>query len=357
MTRFYPLKIKEVRPETRDAVSVVFDVPDTLRETFSFTQGQYLVLRTLIDGDDIRRSYSICSAVDDGEIRVAVKRVPNGRFSNYINDRLKAGQTLEVMPPEGRFNIPLDPEHRGRYLMVAAGSGITPILSLIKTTLQREPFSKITLIYGNRSSHSTLFRETLEDLKNSYMDRFNLIFMFSREKQDLDLYNGRIDEEKCEQLFSRWLNVAALDAAFLCGPYDMVETVRNTLQRFGLPAEDVHTELFTAPDAVGQRVKAQPALETDAKTSAVTIIRDGRALEFALKRNTLSLLDAGNAQGADMPYSCKAGVCSTCRARVVKGEVEMDNNFALEDYEVAAGYVLTCQCYPVSDEIVLDFDQ
>ena len=357
MSQFHSLTVKQVRTETRDAVSILFDVPATLSQQFRFTQGQYLVMRTQLDGEEVRRSYSICTGVNDGELRVAVKRVPGGRFSAFANDVLSAGDVLEVMPPAGSFNIALAPERQGRYLAVTAGSGITPILSIIKTTLETEPNSHFTLLYGNRASSSALFREQLEDLKNRYLQRLNLIFVFSREQQDIDLYNGRIDADKCGQLFSRWLDVPRLDAAFICGPQAMTEIVRDRLKDSGMAAERIHFELFAAAGNEQRREAREAARQADSAVSQITVISDGRALAFDLPRNSQSILDAGNAIGAELPYSCKAGVCSTCKCKVVEGEVEMDSNHALEDYEVAAGYVLSCQSYPVSDKVVLDFDQ
>ncbi|KQQ57193.1 phenylacetic acid degradation protein [Pseudomonas sp. Leaf127] len=357
MSKFHSLVIKDVRPETREAVSIAFEVPAELADSFRFTQGQHLVMRTHIGGEEVRRSYSICTGANDGELRVAIKRVAGGAFSAYANETLKVGQRLDVMPPSGHFHVPLDPARQGHYLAVAAGSGITPILSIIKTTLQNEPHSQFTLIYGNRSSNAALFREQLEDLKNRYLQRLNLVFVFSREQQDVDLYNGRIDADKCGQLFSRWIDVKSLEAAFICGPQAMTETVREQLVANGLAAERVHFELFAAAGSSHKREARQAAAQLDAAMSEITVISDGRELSFALARNSISVLDAGNAQGAELPYSCKAGVCSTCKCKVIAGEVEMDSNFALEDYEVAAGYVLSCQAFPLSDKVVLDFDQ
>ena len=357
MSKFHSLTIKEVRPETRDAVSIAFDIPTDLADSFRFTQGQHLVMRTQLDGEEVRRSYSICTGVNDGELRVAIKRVAGGRFSAFANDSLKAGQSLEVMPPSGHFFVELDAARHGNYLAVAAGSGITPILSIIKTTLEAEPHSRVTLLYGNRSSGSALFREQLEDLKNRYLQRLNLIFVFSREQQDVDLYNGRIDADKCGQLFSRWIDAKSLDAAFICGPQAMTETVRDQLKANGMAAERIHFELFAAAGSAQKREAREAARSVDSAVSQVTVISDGRELSFELPRNSQSVLDAGNAQGLELPYSCKAGVCSTCKCKVIEGEVEMDSNFALEDYEVAAGYVLSCQTFPISDKVVLDFDQ
>lgn len=357
MSRFHSLTVKQVRPETRDAVSIVFDVPSELQAAFRYTQGQHLVMRTLLDGEEVRRSYSICTGVADNELRVAIKRVEGGRFSAFANETLQPGHTLEVMPPAGEFGIALDPTRQGRYLAVAAGSGITPILSIIKSTLYAEPDSHFTLLYGNRSSAGALFREQLEDLKNRFVQRLNLIFVFSREQQNVDLYNGRIDAEKCDRLFSRWLDVKALDAAFICGPQQMTETVRNSLHAKGMDSQRIHFELFGAAVDGRKREAREAARQVDTQVSQITVISDGRALAFDLPRNTVSVLDAGNAIGAELPHSCKAGVCSTCKCKVIEGEVEMDSNHALEDYEVAAGYVLSCQTFPLTPKVVLDFDQ
>lgn len=358
MSKFHTLTVREVRPETRDTVSVSFAVPADLQDSFRYAQGQHLVMRTFIDGEEVRRSYSICTAVSDNDLRVAIKHIPGGLFSSFANQQLAAGDRLEVMPPAGHFSVALDPARAGNYLGVAAGSGITPIMSILKTTLETEPHSRFTLIYGNRATQSTIFREQLEDLKNQYLERLNLIFVFSREQQDIDLYNGRIDSAKCEALFSRWLDVPNLDAAFICGPLEMTETVRDTLKAHQMPAERIHFELFNAGNVASERREARAAAaQADQSQTQVTVISDGRAVSFELARNSQNLLDAGNSHGLELPYSCKAGVCSTCKCKVVEGEVEMDANFALEDYEVAAGFVLSCQAFPVSDKVVLDFDQ
>jgi len=357
MTQFHSLTIREVRPETREAVSIAFDIPPELSDTFRFVQGQHLIVRTHMDGEEVRRSYSICTGVNDGDLRVAVKKVPGGRFSGFANGELQEGDTLEVMPPTGHFYTDLDPARDAHYLAVAAGSGITPVLSIIKTTLQSEPNSRFTLLYGNRSSGSTLFREALSDLKNAYLNRFNVIYLFSREQQDVDLYNGRIDAEKCDAIFSRWLDTPNLHAAFLCGPQSMTDTVRERLVANGLEKSRVHFELFGVEGQPQRQHRRPEDVSADESKTEVTIISDGREVRVALPRDSKNILDAANEEGADLPFSCKAGVCSTCRCKVVEGEVEMDNNFALEDYEVDAGYVLSCQSYPLTDKVVLDFDQ
>lgn len=358
MSKFYPLTIKEVRPETRDSVSLFFDVPESLADEFRYEQGQHLILRAKIDGEEVRRSYSICTSVNDQELRIAVKKVPGGRFSTFANEELHEGQTLEVMRPQGHFSVPLDPEREGNYLAVAAGSGITPILSIIKTTLETEPKSEFALFYGNKATATTMFRNELQDLKNEYMDRFNLVYIFTREEQDIDLYNGRIDSDKCDKLFDYWIDVKNLTGAFLCGPQLVTETVRDSLLRHGMDKSRIHYELFTPVGGIPQPRKDRDDVTHDPEAiSEITVKADGRMITFDLTRNTKSILDAGNDEGADLPFSCKAGVCSTCKAKVVEGEVEMDQNFALEDYEVDEGYVLSCQCYPVTSKVVLDFDE
>jgi ring-1,2-phenylacetyl-CoA epoxidase subunit PaaE len=345
-----------VKHETRDAIAVTFDVPPNLRDAFQYQQGQHLTLRAMIDGEDVRRSYSICSAVQDNRLRVAIKRVGGGLFSTWANECIRPGVTIDVMPPEGRFNLPLEPESRRHYLAFAAGSGITPILSIIKTTLIAEPNSRFTLLYGNRASSSVIFRDELTDLKDEYLERLNLVYIMSREPQDVELFHGRITEDKCRQLFQRWLRVEDVDYAFICGPEDMMHGVSSALQDAGMPKERIRIELFAAGAANAERKPRAASAEPRHQTE-VTVIMDGSHASFTMDKDTESLLDAGLRAGIDMRYSCKGGVCSTCRCKVLEGQVEMDVNYALEDYEVARGFVLSCQSFPVTDRIVVDFDQ
>jgi ring-1,2-phenylacetyl-CoA epoxidase subunit PaaE len=326
-----------------------------LKETFAFRQGQYLTLRTTIDGEDVRRSYSICSAVQDDQLRVAIKRTPGGQFSSWANDSLQPGAQLDVMPPSGNFNVPLDAASARHYLAFAAGSGITPILSIVKTTLLAEPGSRFTIVYGNRASSSVLFRDELTDLKDGYMDRLRLVYVMSREQQDIELFNGRITEDKCTQFLRQWIDIKAIDVAFICGPEDMMHGVSRALQAAGLAKEQIRIELFAASAPTRERTPRAVAASARQHTE-VTVIMDGSAASFTMDRDTESLLDAGLRAGIDMRYSCKGGVCSTCRCKVLAGEVEMDVNYALEDYEVARGFVLSCQSFPVTDKVVVDFD-
>ena len=356
MSKFYPLSVSNVRHETRDTIAVTFAVPPELKESFQFTQGQHLTLRTHINAEDVRRSYSICSAVQDGALRVAIKRTPGGAFSTWANDTLKAGATLDVMPPLGHFNVPLAFENRKHYLAFAAGSGITPILSIIKTTLQAEPHSRFTLFYGNRASSTVIFKEALTDLKDEYMERLNLAYVMSREQQDIDLFNGRITQEKCEQFLQHWIKLDDIDVAFICGPEDMMLGVSKALQAGGMAKQNIKIELFAASIPKHQH-KPRAAQGAAPQETQVTVILDGSHTTFTMERDKESILDAGLRQGIDMRYSCKGGVCATCRCKVLDGKVDMDVNYALEDYEIARGFVLSCQSFPATDKVVIDFDQ
>ena len=356
MSKFYPLTVAKVKHETRDAIAVTFAVPPELKQTFAYQQGQHLTLRALIDGEDVRRSYSICSAVQDEQLRVAIKRTPGGLFSSWANEHLQPGATLEVMPPMGHFNVPLEPESERHYLAFAAGSGITPILSIIKTTLQAEPKSRFTLVYGNRASSSVIFRDELTDLKDMYMGRLKLVYVMSREQQDIELFNGRITGEKCSAFLKHWIDINDIDVAFICGPEDMMHGVSKSLQEAGMAKEKIRIELFAASipkhEHKPRKIEAGATHQTE-----VTVIMDGSAASFTMDKDKESILDAGLRAGIDMRYSCKGGVCSTCRCKVVEGNVEMDVNYALEDYEVARGFVLSCQAFPITDKVIVDFDQ
>lgn len=358
MSAFHSLRVASVAKNTRDAVVLTFDVPNDLRETFKFRPGQYLTLRTFLDGQELRRSYSICAAPGDGQLRVAVKRLNDGAFSTWANQSLQAGDTLEVMAPDGNFTIEFSPEHARRYAAFAVGSGITPILSLVKTALDTEPSSSFTLFFGNRASSAVLFREEIEDLKNRYMSRFSLVYIMSREHQDIDLFNGRLDGEKVRQLLNVWMDPSTIDYAFVCGPQDMTESVSQALKEKGLDASRIKFELFGSPKGpralrTGHDARKAPG----ADQCQVTVVYEGVTRTLTIDKNKDSVLDSALAQGIELPYSCKGGVCSTCRCKVVEGEVDMDANFALEDYEVKRGFILSCQSFPVTDKLVIDFDQ
>ncbi len=356
MSRFHRLAVARIDRETRDAVAITFAVPSALADAFRFAPGQHLTLRTTIGGEDVRRSYSICSAVHDGTLRIAVKRNARGTFSCWANESVKVGDELDVLPPMGHFNVPFDPAARRSYVAFAAGSGITPILSIVKSALAAEPGSEFTLFYGNRASSSVMFRDELAALKDVHLDRFNLVHVLSREAQDIDLLHGRIDRERAGALLSRWVDLDRIDALFVCGPDGMMHAVTEALAARGFPASKVKIERFATSIP---RHEHKPAKMPDPghDQCAVTVVIDGSAKSFPLDKASQSILEAGLAHGLELPYSCKSGVCSTCRAKLVEGDVDMDANYALEDYEVARGYVLTCQSYPVSDAVTVDYDQ
>jgi len=357
--KFYPLIVKEVRPETDDCVSVSLEVPGGLTELFRFAPGQYLTFRRHFDGAEIRRSYSICSTPREGELRVAIKKVEEGKFSTFAHSSLAAGDELDVMPPMGKFTPrKTDAQHK-EYLAFAAGSGITPIMSIMKTVLEEEPGSSFTLVYGNRSKNSIIFREAIEALKNKYMLRLRVYHILSREYMDVPLFSGRITAEKCRDFCKTLIDIGHTDEAFLCGPEDMILSVRQQLIDLGMPSAQVHIELFTSPDqpkAAHEQWVATHKAEAG-PMSKVSITLDGTTFHMDVPYTGESILDAALRNGADLPYACKGGVCCTCRARVMEGEVEMEVNYALEPDEVKKGFVLTCQSHPRTDKVVIDFDE
>jgi ring-1,2-phenylacetyl-CoA epoxidase subunit PaaE len=353
---FYPLVVKAIKHETRDAAALVFDVPLELQETFTFIQGQYLTIRAIIEGGSIRRSYSISSAVQDGMLRIVVKRAPGGVFSNWILDNIKTGDVLEVMPPMGSFHAPLNADHAKRYVAFAVGSGITPIFSIMKTTLLAEPNSSFTLFYGNRASGSVIFREELADLKDRFLSRLIVVHVMSREHQDIDLLNGRIDGEKARELLRQFCKLEQVDMVFLCGPHEMTETITSVLKISGFPEDNVKLEHFS-PKTDARKTFAYTNGLPKQLSCHVSMTLDGGKQLFTMRQQDETLLDGAIRAGIDVRYSCKGGVCATCRAKLISGKVDMDANYALEDYEIARGFILTCQSYPVSSEIALDYDQ
>ena len=356
---FYPLRVCAIEPDTAEAVIVSFEVPPELRQVFGFIQGQYLTLRTTIDGQDVRRSYSICAAVDDAHLRVGVRRVNGGLFSNWIHSSLKVGDTIQVMAPQGRFYVPLDPASQRHYLAVAGGSGITPILSIMKTALAREPRSRFTLLYANRTLQSTMFKEELEDLKNRYLTRVALHHVFSGEDTEAPINMGLMDREKVGAFLRSVVQPEQISEVFVCGPFQMNDEAQAALLAAGVPEERIHIERFgVALSAAGQVGAAvHQAQEGDAERAQITIVRDGLKREFSFSKEMPSILDAASAAGLEVPFSCTSGVCGTCRAKCVEGEVRMERNFALDKNEVEAGFVLTCQCRPLTPQVVLSFDE
>jgi len=358
MARFHPLTVTDVRRETRDAVVVTLAPSEEDRAVFDFTQGQYLTFRRKFDNEELRRSYSICAGKDEGVLKVGIKRVDGGCFSTWINDNLKAGDTLEAMPPMGAFFTALEPEVAKHYLGFAGGSGITPVLSIIKTVLSREPRARFTLVYANRQISSIMFREELEDLKNLYLGRLSVLHVLESEAQDIDLFTGRVDADKCAALFKSWIDIKSVATAFICGPEPMMLAIAAALRSHGLRDEQIKFELFASSQPGRARRKVEQAAGGDqAAACEATVTLDGATRTFRFPKHGQSLLDAALENAMDAPYACKAGVCSTCRAKVIEGEVEMETNHALEDYEVRQGYVLTCQCYPLTDRVVVSYDQ
>ncbi|MBV7409305.1 1,2-phenylacetyl-CoA epoxidase subunit PaaE [Maritimibacter sp. DP1N21-5] len=356
MARFHELEVTDIKKTIRDAVVVTLKPSDA--EAFAFIQGQYLTFRRDFDGEELRRSYSICAGLDDGILQVGIKRVEGGAFSTWANEDLKIGDRVEAMPPMGRFHTPLDASAGKNYVGFAGGSGITPVLSILKSTLAREPRSTFTLVYANRGVATIMFREELEDLKNTYMGRLAVIHVLETDAQEIDLFTGRIDEEKVGALMrSGFLDAEDIDTAFICGPEPMMLGIAAGLRAAGLAEEQIKFELFASsqPGRLAKRVISKEAAK-GGNQAQIVVTLDGSTRTVDASKE-LSVLDAARAGDLDAPYSCKAGVCSTCRCRVIEGEVEMVTNHALEDYEVEKGYVLSCQSFPVTDRVVVDYDQ
>ncbi len=350
---FHPLRVSGIDHLTNSAVRLTFDVPATLAEAYRYAPGQHLTLRTDVGGEEVRRSYSICSAPSSGALQVAVKSLEGGAFSTHAHTGLAVGDVLDVMTPAGRFGVSLDPGHTKRYVAIVAGSGITPVMSILPAVLETEPGSDVTLVYGNRDSGSVMFAEELADLKDRYPTRLQFVHVLSREPQDAELLTGRIDEAKLDRLLESVVPVDTVDDWLLCGPFELVQQVRATLVERGVPNPAIHLELFHV-DGEPPRL-ARPRGQASDAGCQVTVRLDGRTTTFAMPDEG-SVLDATLAVRADAPYACKGGVCGTCRVKVVEGEVDMTRNFALEPEEVAEGFALACQSVPTSDRLVVDFD-
>jgi ring-1,2-phenylacetyl-CoA epoxidase subunit PaaE len=350
---FHELRVTEVAPLTDDSVTVTFDVPPELESTFDYIPGQHVTVRTLLDGVDVRRSYSICAPAGSGKLRVGIKKLPGGAFSTHATEQLKAGDVLEVMAPVGEFTIDIDPTKPRKAVAIAAGSGITPVLSLISTSLEREPRSSWTLLYGNRTANSVMFLDELEALKDRYHPRFQLLHILSREGSDVPLLSGRIDAHKIRTIHEHLLGTKEVDGWYLCGPYDMVMTARDTLDELGVPDDRIHDELFFAGPVDPSTLPPEPPVGEGSVD--LTVILDGRAVDTRMTPET-SILDAALRVRSELPFSCKGGMCATCKGRIEEGEVRMDKNYALVDSEVEAGFVLTCQAHPTTDKVVVRYD-
>lgn len=359
MPKFHPLEVKDIRKETDECVSVEFKVPDNLKQEYQFIQGQYLTLKTDINGEEVRRSYSVCVSPLEEQLRVAIKKVYKGRFSTFANEQLQVGDVLDVMTPMGRFYSEVKSEQSKNYVGFAGGSGITPVISILKTVLETEPESTFTLFYANKGVDSIIFRDTIDALKNMHMGRLIVHHIFSEEHMESPLFNGFITAEKCEAFAkANLLDVEHTDEYFICGPEPMMLAIKAGLEGLGIDQKKIHIELFSSPlDAKKKQASAEKFVPTsNEQDSEVSIIIDGIAVDFPLKTGTHTILDGALKNGADLPYACKGGVCCTCKAMLKEGEVEMEVNWGLEPEEVEAGYILTCQAHPKTKKVVVDFD-
>ncbi len=352
--RFHRLAVDDLRRETPDAISLTFAIPHELSGDYHFAPGQYLTLRTTMDGEEVRRSYSICSGPDDGELRIAVKKVDGGAFSSWAADELKRGDELDVMTPTGRFGVAPAPEQARLYVGFAAGSGITPILSIVKGVLAREPQSRFFLFYGNRNAEGMLFREALEELKDRFLERLSVFHVISGEEQDIPILHGRLDGDKVRLLLRSLVPATSVDHVFICGPMGMSEDIETTCRAIGIAEDKIHVERFVSEFGGKARPKAVVAPGTPPKAIASLII-DGKRREVPVAEGE-AILDAALRAGMDLPFACKGGMCSTCRAKLVEGEAPMEVNYSLEPWELKAGFVLTCQARPTSERVVVDYD-
>lgn len=356
MAKFFPIKVKDIYKETEDCSVITFDIPEDLKPQFKYHQGQHLTLKKDINGEDIRRSYSLCSSPVDDEWKVAVKQIFEGKFSSYVNQELKANDILEIMPPSGDFGVNVEQDTDKTYLFFAAGSGITPILSMIKTHLAKEPNANCKLFYLNKNAKSIIFKEEIEQIRNRYFGRFEIFYFLTREQRDIELLNGRFTPEKIKTLASSVFDIDDVDEVFVCGPEQMIFMIRDELTNLGLDEGKIHFELFVSGLSEEDKKRTEAALVKRKEGTQITILDGGKEFHFAMTRDYDSLLDAALAAGADLPFACKGGVCSTCKCKVMEGNVEMKVNYALEKEEVKQGFVLSCQAIPTTDKVTVDFD-
>ena len=356
MAEFHNIKIADVYKETKDTSVVTFDIPEHLQDDFKFIQGQHLTLKKEINGEDIRRSYSLCSSPVESQWKVAIKQIPGGAFSTYANTELKAGDELEVMEPSGNFYVDIDASEPKNYIAFAAGSGITPMLSIIKTHLEMEPDSTFKLFYLNRTAKSIIFKEEIEQLKNKFFQRFHTFHFLTKEQRDIEFLNGRFTSEKLQTLIGTFIDIEDTSHCFICGPQDMIFLIRDELQKSGLDTNKIHYELFFSGSSDEENKHIAEVLEHKTEGTEVTIIDGGKEFQFIMEDDYDNLLDGALAAGADLPFACKGGVCSTCKCRIVEGSVEMKVNYALEEEEIAKNLILSCQAVPTSEKVVVDFD-
>lgn len=355
MAKFHNIQVQDIYKETRDCSVVTFQIPQNLIDEFQYKPGQHLTLKAMIDGQDVRRSYSLCSSPIENKWQVAIKKINGGLFSTFANDNLQKGDFLEIMAPSGVFNVEINKENAKNYIVFAAGSGITPILSIVKTHLASEPNSTFKLFYLNRSVKSIIFKEEIEQLKNKYFGRLEIFYFLTKEHRNIEWLNGRFTKEKLEVLTSKIIDVPSVDECFICGPEEMIFLIRDELTAAGLEKDKIHYELFTSGISEEDKKRIQKIVENKVHGTDVTIIDGGKEFHFIMEDSYDNILDGALAAGADLPFACKGGVCSTCKCLVVEGEVEMKVNYALDAHEVARGLVLSCQAVPTTDKVVVDF--
>ena len=355
MAKFHSIKVADIYKETKDCTVISFEIPDDLKSEFQFKQGQHLTLRTMIDGNEVRRSYSLCSSPIENKWNVAVKKINEGLFSTFVNEKLRKGDVLDVMAPNGTFFTEIDLKKAKNYIAFAAGSGITPILSIIKTHLALEPNATFKLFYLNRTVKSIVFKEEIEQLKNVYFNRFEIFHFLTKEHRASELFNGRFTKEKIQILTDKIIDVPQVDACFICGPEEMIYLLRDELTAAGLAKDKIHFELFTSGISEADKQRISKIIEKKVEGTEVTIIDGGKEFHFIMGEDFDNILDGALAAGADLPFACKGGVCSTCRCQVVEGTVEMKLNYSLEEEELAKNYILSCQAVPTSKKVVVDF--
>jgi ring-1,2-phenylacetyl-CoA epoxidase subunit PaaE len=356
MAEFHNIKVLDIYKETNDTSVVTFDIPEELKEAFIFSQGQHLTLKAIINDEDVRRSYSLCSSPFDQQWKVAVKQIPGGKFSTYINQEVEVGDIMQVMAPSGKFGVPVQPNSAKNYLFFAAGSGITPVLSMLKAHLQTEPKATCKLFYVNKTAKSIIFKEALEQLRNAFFGRLEIYYFLTKERRDIELFNGRFDDDKMEVITKNFIDIPDTNDVFLCGPEKMVNYVSEYLITKGLPRELVHFELFVTGLSEEDIKRAERLAKQKVEGVEVTIVDGGKEFLFTMTKDYDNILDAALSAGADLPFACKGGVCSTCKCRVIEGSVEMKINYALDEKEVSQNLVLSCQAVPTAGEVVVDFD-
>ena len=356
MADFYNIKVADIYKETEDTSVITFEIPSDLKEIFKFRQGQHLTLKADIEGEDVRRSYSLCSSPIENQWKVAVKQILGGKFSTYVNEELKNGDQIELMPPSGTFGVQVKPEEEKNYLFFAAGSGVTPILSMIKTHLSAESNATCKLFFVNKTAKSIIFKEELEQLRNKYFGRLEIYYFLTKERRDIELFNGRFDDEKMKVLTKTFIDIPDTNEVFLCGPEKMVNYVSEYLINAGLSKELVHFELFVTGLSDEDIKRAERLAQQNVEGTEVTIVDGGKEFAFTMTKDYDNILDAALGAGADLPFACKGGVCSTCKCEVIEGSVEMKINYALDDKEVSQNLVLSCQAVPTTEKVVVDFD-